>query len=304
MTRQSLSVAVVVPTRNRPELVRSLLKNLNSLDCLPKQIIIIDSSDDEELAKIVEDFEKIHYQHVQIKSAAAQRNIGLLLVENEIEYVCFLDDDVIVPTDYLSKLIASMEEKKGIGISGMAINMSLPLRDLPKGLIGLVHRLFFLDSKRDGVILRSGINIPVRKPNQGTKYVKWLIGCSIWKRSSIEGLKFEKDLMGQSLGEDVIFSFKANKRGKLLVNTDVILNHLESPVSRPNDFEFWKMWILNRRLLIRYMGNSLISQISYHWANFGQLLILVISRLRNRKRNWDAPKGIVIGVMKVLISSK
>jgi len=304
VTKPSLPVAIVIPTRNRADLVRSLLVNLNSLDCSPTQIIIIDSSDEPTLAETTKNSEDILYTHVSVKSAAVQRNIGMRQIKKETKYVCFLDDDVITPTDYLSTLISILEEKKAIGISGLAINSNLPLRELPKGLAGLVHRIFLLDSKREGVLLRSGINIPIRKPNQGSKYVDWLIGCSIWNLNRIEGLTFENNLTGQSLGEDVIFSFRASKLGSLIVNSDVVLNHLESPVSRPSEYEFWKMWVVNRYLLIDYMGKSFYNRVFYHWANFGQLIILLISSVKNNQKNLEAPKGIFAGVLKILVSKK
>jgi GT2 family glycosyltransferase len=302
--KPSLSVAIVVPTRNRHELVESLLENLNSLDCSPSQIIIIDSSDEPAPSIMARSANNIVYRHVQIRSAAVQRNIGMLLIEKETEFVCFLDDDVIVPTDYLSTLISRMEEEKAIGISGLAINASASLRDLPKGLVGFVHRIFLLDSKREGVLLRSGINIPVRKPNQGIKYVDWLIGCSIWERNRISGLTFESNLTGQSLGEDVIFSFKASKLGILVVDSNIVINHLESPISRPTEFEFWEMWVVNRLILSKYMDNSLVNLLSYYWSTFGQFLILSISSIRNGKWKFEGPKGILSGVLKNLVSKK
>lgn len=299
-----LSVAVVIPTRNRQDLVISLLTNLNSLDSSPNQIIIIDSSDNDNLSRLIADFNGVIYRHVKVKSAAIQRNIGLLLIDETTKYVCFLDDDVIVPSDYLSKLIEGLETKNAIGISGLAINEGLPPRKHPTGFVGLVHRIFLLDSNRDGALLKSAINIPVRNSHQGLKTVDWLIGCSIWKREKIGNITFENSLMGQSLGEDVIFSHHASKLGDLIVDSDVILNHLESPVSRPTELDFWKMWIMNRRLLIKYMGNSWIGRVAFYWANIGQLVILIISTIRNPSKGWGAPRGIFAGLVRIAVMHK
>lgn len=270
-------ISVIIPTRNRSELLTRCLNAILDNSIKPNRIIVIDSSDFDKRKRIGFLSDNIEQEFTEIKSAAKQRNIGLNKVDINCKYIAFIDDDVIIPENYFTDLISSMERYGYLGISGLAINIDNNLLGKPKSRIKkLISQMFLLDSNANGVLLRSGVNIPIKMRSANPVESEWLIGCSIWNYSKIKDLRFEEDFYGQSLGEDVIFSLKASKRGKIAVDTNVLLNHLESPIVRPNREEFMSMWIRNRKRIVSEMETGYFKYLAFHWANFGKFLQIIV----------------------------
>ena len=267
-------IAVIIATLNRPELLKNLLHQLSSQTLKPSQIIIIDASNEENRVPIdkIED-EKIIYKISKVKSAALQRNQALELVDKETEFIAVLDDDIIIEPDYLDRCFKLIKNTNAVGVSGVAI----PIIHREKSKNFFVKKFFLFESKKGGVITLSGINIPVKESNKnGTVHkTEWLIGCSFWRYKDIQDLKYCELFLGNSLFEDVIFSMQANKKGNLYVDSTIVLNHLESAISRPNVQEFYSMWIVNRYQVIRNLDAGYKKYLAYHWSNFGKLVQLI-----------------------------
>ena len=280
--KQSFQLAVVIPTRNRPTDLTNLLSCLEDQEGLINQVIIIDSSDNNDSERICRQSKlPLEYNHTDVKSAAIQRNIGISKVDFKTTHVGFLDDDVRIEPDYFLRLVHELTEKNAVGISGIALNpLAFSLRTKPKGAVGRFYRLFLLDSLIDGKLLSSGVNVPVRDYEGCTVEVDWLIGCSVWNFQNIKDLRFEEDFFGQSLGEDVIFSYLASRRGVLLTNPSVLITHYESAVGRPGFVEFYRMWTRNRYRLIQNMDLGVLGRASYVWSNLGQSIILFYQLFR------------------------
>ena len=128
------------------------------------------------------------------------------------------------------------------------------------------------DLKYEGTITRGGINIPFKNlsVNSDLRESEWLIGCSVWRAAKIRQLRFNDKFLGQSLFEDVIFSLKAAKFGKLYVDCGLYITHYESNINRPNFFDFYKMWVFNRYSVVRLLKKKKFSNLAFHWTNFGK----------------------------------
>jgi GT2 family glycosyltransferase len=291
-------ISVIIPTCNRSELLIGCLNAILDNSTKPNHIIVIDSSDINNRNKVDYVSNTIEQEFTDVRSAAKQRNLGLNKVPSNCEYVAFLDDDVLIPENYFSKLITSMEKNGYIGISGQAINTENKFSIKQKSKIQhSISRFFLLDSTKNGVILKSGVNIPVKSENTNTIETEWLIGCSVWNFPKIKYLRFEEDFLGQSLGEDVIFSLKASRSGKIAVDPTVVLNHLESAIMRPNPEEFMSMWIRNRDRIVREIQSGSFKYLAYHWANFGKLLQIILLPGSNKLLKI---KGILKGYKSVI----
>lgn len=295
----SLKVAVVIPTRNRPSDLADLLTTVAGQSLTPARVIIVDSSDEtsEILSSVTN---KYVYIKTNIRSAAQQRNIGLdwlWLNFRNCEFVAFLDDDVLLPTDYLERLVKLLASKQELcGVSGIAG-------------FNTIYRKgnFILDSigitGREGSVTKACINIPV-KPNQGiVTDVDWLIGCSVWRYFDISNLFFERDFFGSSIFEDVIFSFSVRKirKKKLAVISDLIFEHKLSNQSREGNRITYSNWINNRQRF-QLLNNSEFTKFQMNLCNV--LLIGIYSAIGifgNRTR-LSAATGIAMGLFKSLRS--
>jgi GT2 family glycosyltransferase len=289
-------LTIIIPTRNREKELTNLLEALNQTNSVIHQIIIIDSSDEISNNLVNSTKHKILHHHTSIKSAAIQRNIGIEFVDANCKFLAFLDDDVLPNIDYFDKLINTLNNRNAVGVSGKAVN-SKKLKKINVGKLSQIYRyVFLLDSKQEGVILSSGVNIPVKvSPNSNIiEKTEWLIGCALWDFRKIKNLRFDNRLFGQSLGEDVLFSLNASKFGPLFVDSSVHLEHLESEKERPNHFIFYRMWVRNRYFIVSQLTDKKYKP-TFHWCNFGKSIILFIFIAKNPVKSVTGLAGMAFG---------
>ena len=289
---------VVIPTRNRENSLINLVNKINKQTLLPDEIIIVDSSDNKQF--LYDDINKsIKYLHTDKKSAAKQRNIGLSSVRENTQILFFLDDDTNPESTYFEDMIGTLMSLNAVGVSGIAINPEKIARVKPFGVNGFLKKISFLDSKTDGKLLISGIGIPVREGEGSITEVEWLIGCSCWDFQKIKRLKFEEDFMGYSLGEDVIFSVKARKIGKLFVNSNIALNHMELPQADPNVIKFYYMWVYYRFRLSRYVNNKIVFYFAFHLSVLAKVIHSLIEMPIKPIENLKRLTGLTLGLLNI-----
>lgn len=290
--------SVVIPTRNRENSLINLVNKIDKQTILPDEIIIVDSSDKKQF--LYDDINKsIKYLHTDKKSAAKQRNIGLSSVRENTQILFFLDDDTDPESTYFEDMIGTLISLNAVGVSGIAINPEKIARVKPVGVNGFLKKISFLDSKIDGKLLISGIGIPVREGEGSVTEVEWLIGCSCWDFQKIKKLKFEEDFMGYSLGEDVIFSVKARKIGKLFVNSNIALNHMESPQADPNVIKFYYMWVYYRFRLSRYVNKKILFYFAFHLSVLAKVIHSLIEMPIRPIKNLKQLTGLTLGLLNI-----
>ena len=109
------SITVIVPTLNRPSLVKKCLESVAKQTLQPTECVIVDQSDNEDTKKLLEEMDmkniqKIHVKQ-KIKSLLLARNRGLDEA-GDTEYICFLDDDIQIYPNYLEILAKRLEEDR------------------------------------------------------------------------------------------------------------------------------------------------------------------------------------------------
>lgn len=290
--------SVVIPTRNRDASLRNLLNKIIEQTSQPDEIIIVDSSEISQSSYEIIN-KSIKYLHTTEKSAARQRNIGIISVKQDIQVLFFLDDDTNPNSTYFEDMLGTLISLQAVGVSGLAINTEKIERIKPRGVLGFIKKISFLDSNIDGKLLISGVGIPVRKRNVGIIEVDWLIGCSCWDFGKIKDLKFEEDFMGYSLGEDVIFSVKARKLGKLFVNSNIFLNHLELPQTDLNIIKHNYMWVYYRFRLSKYNSNKIIFYLAFYLSVLSKLIFSLINMPRRPIMSIKQISGLTLGIINI-----
>jgi glycosyltransferase involved in cell wall biosynthesis len=270
-------ISIVVATRNRPQLLAELLQAIQKQDLKPLEVIIVDSSDN------FIDFDHRIYsfeiRHIKSNdpSISRQRNIGLKLVSSASKYLSVLDDDTIPDPTYLEKLTSFLENSRDtVGASGITED-TFPEKAGNK-LTKFIKYLFFLDSSRSGTITRGAVNVGVRTSATSPIESAWLLGCSIYKINEIRNLLYDSSLDGYSLGEDVIFSYKASASGKLYILPEVRLLHRQSSQSTHYKSDYWFKWVTYRKTLVSIMPGKILKWIYYGWTNVGQVIMVLFTR--------------------------
>lgn len=294
-----MKIAVIVPTRNRQDLLSNLLNDLTL--CRVSEdlhVIIVDSSDN--AIRLSQNYPfKLTLIHTEIKSAAVQRNLGLdqlqIAGDTGINLLAFLDDDTRVPSDYFTKIEEFFELlPDAVGISGVTEILRSPSFKFLKRFFGVYGE--------PGGISRGGVNVPIEVKDDKTEYfqTKWLIGCSVWQYKVIRDSRFQRDFMGQSLFEDVLFSYEMSKVGGLFVIPSIRLIHIQSSIERPDIYSHHFNWVVNRYRLFELYGDEFKKR-NFWFANLGKLTFELYSMIRGRNFvRFQAIHGLIDGGMKVL----
>jgi GT2 family glycosyltransferase len=292
-------LALIIPTRNRPDLLRRLLANLEKVSLKPAVIIIVDSSDAGKYSELKSEFMNIHQIMTEYKSAAIQRNIGLDYLDNDkkvenIQFISFLDDDVMVPNDYFDLALRGLSQTKDcVGLSGIA-KTSEDTRTQ-------IRRSWFTDwlgiTGNPGALTGAAVNISPFGLTTKSE-VDWLIGCSTWKAIVFQNLRFESDFFGQSIFEDVIISARARKLGKLICDPSIVLQHDLVSEGRPIARNHYFNWIKNRYRIFSYD----VPNLSKYKFWFLTLLLMANSALLApfSARNRDKFIGLAFGARQLV----
>ncbi len=230
--------------RSKPLL--TLLQSVQEQTLYPDEILIIDGSTNTETEHILKknQFKNLHYFLVPDKhrGLTKQRNYGIERVGNEIEVVCFLDDDIVLELDYFEQLIKTYEiHPQALGIGGYIINETesefVGEKYIPKkndyffdgwkrkeSSRFVLRKMLGLDSDcQPGYFPTFGHERSVSfLPPSGKVYeVEMLMGgVSSFKKSVFETNRFSTYFEGYGLYEDADFTLRLSQRGKLYVNTN------------------------------------------------------------------------------------
>src|SRR5438876_10295673 len=98
--REPVLVSVVVPTRDRPRLLREALASIRAVEGgdLRLEILVADNGTDHETRLVAEEF-GARWLRAERPGASATRNVGLR--EATGEFIAFLDDDDVWLSDHV-----------------------------------------------------------------------------------------------------------------------------------------------------------------------------------------------------------
>lgn len=256
MAARAQRLAVVVPTRNRPHEVATLLASLSVQSRRPESLVVVDSSDPDLRDQVRSAVKRglsaaLHIDHWP-PSAAAQRNRGLDAVSGDCDLVALLDDDVTLPPDALETACREIADAAPDFI-GFGLNPTD--KDATRGygrLKGsrLVHWLG-LYCDRVGAVMPSGWHTRLLSVAQPAE-VQWLTTCAaIWKASAIRNIRFDEFFEQYSYLEDLEFSLQARKNGRLLALASASFLHRPAVGGRKSRFWFGRIEIRNRLYIVR-----------------------------------------------------
>ena len=135
------------------------------------------------------------------------------MVQDDIDWVIFLDDDVRISSKLLSQFkneVKNHESRYTNSIGGVGFRIPETSRITQRNYVHkLVARIFLLDSPRRGKVLLSGHPTSYMESNLRMR-TEWLTGISAWKKDLLSeyGSKFQHT--SYAAMEDVFFSYKVS----------------------------------------------------------------------------------------------
>jgi cellulose synthase/poly-beta-1,6-N-acetylglucosamine synthase-like glycosyltransferase len=259
------NVSIVVPTYGRAfELERYLFPSILKQTVKPYEVIIVDDTPNDTVEKICSKWRHIfqvdlrYIRNVRGRSLARARNYALEIAQGEL--LMFLDSDVVLDTKYLEKIVRAFEEKRDIvGAQGYIINRfnrNSIERFSTDSLLNSVKYAIYISFFR----IFLGNFVPSSNSCRLFEYpialekdihCDWLSGSNMaLKKNIFELVKFENSLMGYSLGEDLIFSTKLRKYGKMYLIHDAKCLHMVAKTGRPDRKDF----LIMQENMFKYLG--------------------------------------------------
>jgi len=256
-----MRLAVVTPTRNRPNEVAILLTSLRTQTRRPDLLVVVDSSDPDlrsDVRKAVqENWPGARYIEHCPPSAAAQRNHGLDAVVDDCDLVVLLDDDVTLPSNALENACGEIGQSAPEFI-GFGFNPSdaEAVRGYGRLKSSRLARWLGLYSDRVGAVSTSGWHTRLTRVAAPTE-VEWLTTCAaIWNADAIRAIRFDEFFEQYSYLEDLEFSLQARAQGRFLALSSASFLHEPARGGRKSRFWFGRIEIRNRLYIVRKHGLS------------------------------------------------
>ena len=298
MKQPSFRLAVVIPTRNRPRELASLLASLACQVRQPDIVVVVDGSDNDLRAENTKELYAIwplaRYLEHWPPSAAAQRNRGLDLVLSDCDFVALLDDDITLSADALEAAIDEIVHSDDKFI-GFGLNPSDADARQGYGLLrcSRIVKWLGLYSDRIAAVTLSGWHTRQVRVETSTE-VEWLTTCAvIWRGSAVRRIRFDEFFEQYSYLEDLEFSLQARKCGRFLALASASVLHKPAAGGRKSAFWFGCIEIRNRLYIVRKHG---LSQPRF-WLGVGLRAALTLGEALSGKRAaWQRLGGNMVEV--------
>lgn len=230
-----------------------MLASLAAQTRRPDQVIVVDAGAEpvDEVVRSVEGVSVDYLRWTDKPSAAAQRNGGLAMVRDDIDLVCFFDDDQVLHPDALERMLAFWQTASA-DVGGASFNM-VNHEDNRSGRLKksrLSDALGFY-CRQPGRVAPSGWQSLYGKVTQNTQ-VEWLSSQAIvLRRRVLDEFRFDSFFDGYSYLEDLDFSYCVSRKYKLVVVADAMFEHYPRYFERSGSYRFGAVESRNRLYFVR-----------------------------------------------------
>jgi GT2 family glycosyltransferase len=252
MRNAPLDFSMVVATRNRLSELRRMLRSFESQSVLPREIILVDGSDNP-IEGDLNEFGNLPIRYVYCfpPSAAKQRNEGIKKVSPGVRFIGFIDDDIVLEPEALATMMEFWRSASG-EVGGAAFNLlNHPVLYASRLKASRMAERLGLYSRTGGKVLPSGFQTMIGRVQESTR-VEWIsTGAVVWRREVLEKFRLDEWFREYSYLEDLDFSLQVNKRYQLWVVGEAGYYHYPGRTGRGSDFQFGRREVFNRIYLAK-----------------------------------------------------
>ena len=237
---QGLTVALVIPTYRRHEILRRHLERWRRSDRRPDQLVVVDASPDASVEgpRIAAAFADLFsgrdsaYVVTSVPSISQQRNLALDQLWTDV--VVFADDETDPAPDYLDKLLdvyAADRTRVIGGVGGQLDDLAWRLRD---GLATLLVKRFARRfSMTDAEAFPRGTRLPASLAGRSLTPARNLYGNRMSFRTElVRTLRFDPLMLRYSFLEDLDLSVRVSRTHDLVIRQDAIIHHEPASAAR------------------------------------------------------------------------
>jgi GT2 family glycosyltransferase len=206
-------VAICICTRNRPQELARALASVDELATRPAQLLVADDSD-REMTPAVRDVWARHPDATYVsgprRGLAANRNACLDLLDPMVEAVSFVDDDVVLPSDFVNVAFAALRSSPEFTIvTGHEYQYGHDVRP---------HNLSFWGHLEE-------------KPREEAPVTQICINATLFPRALFDLVRFDEFLRYGS--EEADIAAQAQRAGYRIISVEeFVVEHRPSAVGR------------------------------------------------------------------------
>lgn len=259
--------SLIIPTLNRPNILRETLVSVFKQDLLPKVIYIVDQSEGNETRDLCSQFSSVKYIYSDVRSLTKARNIGIKAsIAAGVDFWIFLDDDVELEQGYFRIINKAFADNDSIiGITAW-VNTLTPIK---RGFIANILRFFGgFDYNSSCVKIRANFLATSVKtiPSDWIK-VEWFSGCAMSARNlKDKNIFFDENLILYALAEDRDYSYRLSKIGDTVLIPELQLLHKVTSEWRiPSRKKTFMVAVHQYYLVKKHFGDSLLNALMYWW---------------------------------------
>ena len=298
--------SVIICTKNR---IEDTIKCINSIliqTRLPDEVVIVDSSDTEELKSRLDSFRNsngITFKYIYAEANLTKaRNIG---IDNSVgDIIMFLDDDVILEKEYVENIMDVFDgdsEGKVGGVIGETVTEK-QANNFVKRLLRLGNQIlvtmFFLLKYGDGGFRLSGIPTVIRSGSvDKVTNIEYLTGCNMtFRREVINEFRFDEK---SPHWEDDDIAYRVSRRYQNIYTPFAKLVHNATPLGgyghRPDRMK--KEIDGYHHHFKKNLPQDLKHKFAFHIAIFGFFVVQLITAIE--KRDSRGLRGVMSGMREV-----
>jgi glycosyltransferase involved in cell wall biosynthesis len=304
---EATDVSVIVPSRNRAGPVENLLHCLLKQTIAPKEVIIVDDSDNSETESSCSESKAAFLRRNtaliycrgkrENSSIGAARNIGIEQAAGHI--VIFVDDDVRFDNNVIEHVLACYQRNpEALGVSAYisyfndANFFSKEASVFPSFrsfLINAYRAVFFLphfEKGRQRVLPSGHVTFPYMLTEDAN--VEWVSGIfSSYRQQVLRKFRFDERLVKYSLWEDVDLAARILKEhpNSLFMTPCAAVVHEKSPLARrSNQLLSYILAGYHCYFFLKNMPRRFSNRFAFIWSWVGTLSLRLLLRDANEFR--------------------
>jgi glycosyltransferase involved in cell wall biosynthesis len=284
----SLSVAVIIATKGRPQEVARLLETL-AAQTVPPDFVIVSACGPDDIEE-----SGSRPQNVEIIFGApgltAQRNRALRLIRGKYDVVTFFDDDFIPSRFWIERIGLLFTAQVDVGtVTGWVL-----LDAVKEGGLPWSEGKLAVDEADSSTNMPTGSNYSIQ-PNSP-------YGCNMaFRLETIEGMTFDERLALSGWLEDLDFGLRAGTRGKI-ISTDLVWGvHLGVTNARASGLKFGYSQVVNPWYLMRKGIIKRIDALMRISRGFAGNAIMVLAFKKSHVDRLGRLKGNLMGIKDIIV---
>ena len=287
-----MRISLIIITKGRPAPLRAALES--AANSLPRdgEVIIVDGDPERSAEPVVTEL-RSRYPHVEFRyvtsdpGAALQRNVGLDVAEGDV--VVYVDDDCTFEPGLFEALMIPYGDPSVVGATGRIDQGASGSRFGSNPYSRL--RWLLLGAGPQGSMSSFGFHRPIVDVGQPHD-VEFMPGPLMSARRDVAAqVRFDERLTGYSLVEDMDFSYRVSRRGRIRYEPSAVVTHHELRWDQRDQRQIDRLQVVNRGYLFR----KNFPQTLRARAGFAAMLVMLcVHRVLNRE--WSGLYGLLEGI--------